>query len=83
MIDQRTLLAGCGRALYGPSQPWQSALARDLGVADRTVRRWISGASTMPDGARQDLVELMKQRSLDLDMAVLAVDSGVLPADWD
>lgn len=37
----------------------------------------------MPDGARQDLIELMQQRSIDLGMAVLAVDSGVLPADWD
>ena len=34
-------LAAAGRALYG--QLWQSALARDLGVNDRTMRRWVSG----------------------------------------
>lgn len=35
------LLAEVGEALYGPR--WQSALARELGVTDRTVRRWASG----------------------------------------
>jgi len=34
-------LAAAGRALYG--QLWQSALARDLGVNDRTMRRWVAG----------------------------------------
>ena len=34
-------LSAAGRALYG--QHWQSALARDLGVNDRTVRRWAAG----------------------------------------
>lgn len=34
-------LSAAGRALYG--QLWQSALARDLGVNDRTMRRWAAG----------------------------------------
>lgn len=37
MLD---LLIECGRALYGPL--WQSALSRDLGVSDRTMRRWLA-----------------------------------------
>lgn len=35
-----------GEALYGPY--WQGALAADLGVNTRTVRRWVSGANRVP-----------------------------------
>lgn len=41
-------LATIGRALYGPE--WQTPLADALGVADRTVRRWVAGDSAIPDG---------------------------------
>lgn len=33
--------------LYGGSR-WQTALSRELDVNDRTVRRWASGASPIP-----------------------------------
>lgn len=33
--------------LYG-ARRWQTALARELQVNDRTVRRWVSGASPVP-----------------------------------
>ena len=36
----------CSR-LYGPKR-WQTALARELQVNDRTVRRWVSGQSPVP-----------------------------------
>lgn len=39
-------LSEIGKALYGPN--WQSALARDLGVSDRTVRRWVATESPLP-----------------------------------
>ena len=42
-----TLLAEIGEALYG--ERWQTALAQDLGMADRTVRRWVAGESPVPD----------------------------------
>ena len=42
------LLREAGEALYGPL--WQSELARALGVADRTVRRWIAGERPVPAG---------------------------------
>lgn len=45
MID---FLRAVGEALYGPR--WQAGLARDLGVNERTVRRWVAGASPMPAG---------------------------------
>lgn len=39
-------LAQCGRALYGGR--WRSALARAIGVSDRTVRRWVQSKVGVP-----------------------------------
>ena len=39
----------CSR-LYGAHR-WQTALARELQVNDRTVRRWASGSSPVPQSA--------------------------------
>ncbi len=36
--------------LYGGHR-WQTALSRELQVNDRTVRRWVSGASEVPKSA--------------------------------
>ena len=51
--------------MYGPQ--WQSALARDLGVSDRTVRRWVAGATDMPSGLYVDLLRLTLERAAVLD----------------
>ncbi len=59
-----TLLRETGEALYGPR--WQSELARELGVADRTVRRWAAGAHPMPDDIAAELVALCSERGADL-----------------
>ena len=59
------LLVESGEALYG--QQWQSALARDLGVADRTVRRWVAGTSEVPAGLYVDLLRLTQERAALLD----------------
>lgn len=37
----KELLERAGRALYGDR--WQSALARHLGISDRTMRRYVAG----------------------------------------
>lgn len=62
------LLRDAGEALYGPL--WQSQLARDLGVSDRTVRRWIAGANDVPSGAYMDLWRLCEERAADLDAVI-------------
>ena len=59
------LLVETGEALYGPL--WQSALARDLGVSDRTVRRWVAGTSDVPAGLYLDLLRLAQERAAVLD----------------
>ena len=42
-----------GEALYGPR--WQSDLARDLNIADRTMRRWCAGED-IPPGVAHELL---------------------------
>jgi len=59
------LLAECGEALYGPQ--WQSALARDLGVSDRTMRRWAAGTTDVPAGLYLDLLRLTQERAAELE----------------
>lgn len=59
------LLRECGEALYG--QQWQSALARDLQVADRTVRRWAAGDFGMPPSLGVELRQLLNKRRAELD----------------
>ena len=53
------LLRAAGEALYGPL--WQSELARALGVADRTMRRWVAGTSPVPD-LSDDLGAMIRER---------------------
>lgn len=55
------LLVDCGEALYGPR--WQTDLAADLGVSDRTIRRWVAGTQNVPQGAYTDLLRLTQERA--------------------
>jgi hypothetical protein len=57
-------LADIGRALYG--ERWQTALATDLQVADRTMRRWVAGESSVPDGIGRDVRSILVSRMKDI-----------------
>jgi hypothetical protein len=59
------LLVEAGEALYGPR--WQSELARDLDVSDRTMRRWVADTSAVPAGLYLDLLRLTQERAAVLD----------------
>ena len=59
------LLVEAGEALYGPR--WQSELARDLAVSDRTMRRWVADTSAVPVGLYIDLLRLTQERAATLD----------------
>lgn len=61
MLD---LLIETGQALYG--QQWQTALARDLGVSDRTMRRWVAGQFPVPVGVHAELRRLCVERGAQL-----------------
>jgi transposase-like protein len=53
-------LRKAGFALYG--EQWRSELARALGVTDRTVRRWVHNEYSIPDEARERIIELCRER---------------------
>lgn len=59
------LLRETGEAMYGDQ--WQSPLARDLGVAVRTVQRWAAGVNAPGDGVYMDLLRLTQERAMILD----------------
>ena len=54
------MLKTVGVSLYG--ERWQSDIAKDLGVSDRTVRRWISEPGKMPKSVYVDLSMILKNR---------------------
>jgi len=58
----RVWLAQVGEALYG--QRWQSELARELNVSDRTMRRWLQldMAHPAPQEIRPKIVKLLEDR---------------------
>lgn len=58
-MDDRTLLAAIGEALYGPS--WKMELAAALRVDDRSLRRWLQ-TGEVPLGVWRDLVVLLAAR---------------------
>lgn len=59
-MTPRAYLIAAGAALYGPR--WQSALAADLGVTDRTMRRWLAGTTALPDAVPDELRALLRAR---------------------
>jgi hypothetical protein len=59
-------LATMGRALYG--ERWQTALAMNFGIADRTMRRWLTGESPIPSGIAEELQKLLTERMRKMDV---------------
>ena len=71
------LLQDAGEALYGPR--WQSDIARDLEVSDRTVRRWLSGAEDLPPGVAMDLWRICLDRVTALDDVIGRLKAASTP----
>jgi transposase-like protein len=66
------LLKRAGEALYGPR--WQSALARDLGVSDRTIRRWVADHQyDYPKGLAGEIAALLKPRADELALTLAEI----------
>ncbi len=57
-----------GVAMYGPR--WQTDLARDLGIADRTIRRYATGVVAVPDGFWTHLAKVVRRRRDGMDAAL-------------
>lgn len=58
---ETAILIEIGKALYG--ERWQTSLANDLRVADRTMRRWGSGASPIPPAIWSEIDEVLAARA--------------------
>ena len=78
--DQTKLLQDAGESLYGAL--WQSELARALGVADRTVRRWVAGDTAIPPGVWREIRDLLAKRAKAAEKLVARLErAGLLPND--
>jgi hypothetical protein len=53
-------LAAAGRALYGAR--WQTGLAHDLHISDRTMRRWLAGNSPIPEHVEREVRAVLLER---------------------
>jgi hypothetical protein len=62
--------------LFGNS--WQSGLAGEIGVAERTLRRWIAGTAPIPLGVWYDVRNRLFNRSADIERMHARL-SGLLP----
>lgn len=70
-----TELRQAGEILFGESG-WQTRLAEELGVGDRSVRRWLSGERAVPAGLRADLARLARERGEHLLALAERLESG-------
>lgn len=71
------LLRDAGEALYGPQ--WQSAVARDLNMSDRHVRRLVAGAADLTPGMATDLWRRCEERAAILDEVIERLKSASTP----
>ena len=69
------LLRTVGEALYGLR--WQCAIARELGVNDRTVRRWVAGTETPRAQVWVDLIAIGETRQKQLGEALAALSKFI------
>jgi hypothetical protein len=60
------LLQDVGQQLYGPR--WQTDLSRAIDISDRTMRRWVSGEDSVPEGAWRDLHGKLESRIAQLEI---------------
>lgn len=72
-----------GEAMYGAH--WKTALSEQLGVADRTLRRWATGESEIPDKAIRGLLSFMNDRALAIQKraASLAYEMRAFNKDYE
>jgi hypothetical protein len=73
-------LAAAGRALYG--ERWQTSLATDLHVVDRTMRRWLAGETSIPDGIKNELRGLLINRGNEINDVIQYSCTQLAPSEF-
>ncbi len=71
-----SLLATVGATLYGEGDHWIGRLAEDLGVNERTMRRWLAGESAIPPRVWDDLVNIAIGRAREIADLVPKIDQA-------
>ncbi|MDO5648836.1 hypothetical protein [Paracoccus sp. (in: a-proteobacteria)] len=75
-MEKIDILAVAGVAIHGVQ--WQRALAADLGVNERTLRRWVARDVDVPAGVWREIIALLeKQREKITDAAALIERAGL------
>lgn len=72
------LLARAGCALYG--EYWQQAVARDLGISDRHIRRMAVGEYALKPGMALDLWRVALERAATLDELIEELKAASTPS---
>jgi hypothetical protein len=67
MEQAMMMLNKIGPVLYGYG--WQTELAKEMGVTDRSMRRWIAGVHEIPEDANKKLRALIDARIAELQKA--------------
>ncbi len=70
-MTTKPLLHSVGETLYGAR--WQTDLASDVRVSDRTMRRWAADEATIPEGIWQEIQRLIENRKYELELQAEAV----------
>lgn len=70
------LLATIGTTLYGEGEAWPSRLAEDLGVNERTLRRWIAGEAAIPAPVWDELINIAIGRARAIADLVPQIDAA-------
>ena len=64
MLARNQIMQRVGELLY--SEQWASALARDLEVHPRSLRRWCAGTAPIPDGVMDEMKTMLALRCHDI-----------------
>lgn len=70
------LLVTIGTTLYGEGEAWPGRLAEDLGVNERTLRRWIAGESAIPAAVWDELINIAIGRARAIADLVPKIDAA-------
>jgi hypothetical protein len=70
------LLVTIGTTLYGEGEGWPSRLAEDLGINERTLRRWIAGESAIPERVWDELINIAIGRARAIADLVPKIDAA-------
>jgi predicted transcriptional regulator len=70
------LLATVGATFYGEGEHWIGRLAEDLGVNERTMRRWLAAEAAIPERVWDDLINIAIGRAREIANLVPKIDQA-------